>query len=200
MRMTICFISAELPKPCHGWHDIQRNNQQMKWVFAIIFIAAAACSDHENKVPAGSYHSKAESTLDNLVDSFKSDFASATSAADKDSVVSEYKTKTEKFLSGHYLNHMRVHVDSVIIKHLTIDTRFHAGENMIFISSMEFRRPMPKVEDSLYHFMKNLRPGTDTNIDFMYIGKFQLHRPDDSLHPPLIVNAYPLTYQVHGRR
>lgn len=95
---------------------------------------------------------------------------------------------------------MRVHVDSVIIHHLTINTMFHAGENLMFTSSMEFRRPMPKVEDSLYHFMKSLKQGSDTNIDFMYIGKFELHRPDDSLHPVLMVNAYPLTYQVHGRR
>lgn len=172
----------------------------MKRGFDIIFIVTAACSDHENKLPAGSHPSKAEFTLNNLVDSFKSDFASATSTTSREAVISDYKTKTEKFLSGHYLNHMRVHVDSVIIHHLTINTRFHAGENLMFTSSMEFRRPMPKVEDSLYHFMKSLKQGSDTNIDFMYIGKFELHRPDDSLHPVLMVNAYPLTYQVHGRR
>ena len=172
----------------------------MKWGFAILFFVTGACSDHENKVPAGSHQSKAVSALNNLVDSFKSEYASATSATAKDAIMSNYKKKTENFLSGHYLNHMRVHVDSVIIHNLTIDTRFHAGKELMFISSMEFRKRMPKVEDSLYHFMKSLKQGTDTNIDFMYIGKFELHRPDDSLHPVLMVNAYPLTYQVHGRR
>lgn len=172
----------------------------MKKVFAIIILIAAGCSDHQNKKADASHHSRAESAINNLVDSFKSDYASATSNQAKDAVMSIYQAKTDKFLSGHYLNHMRVHVDSVVINHLTIDTRFHAGKNLVFASSMEFRKHMPKVEDSLYQFMKGLSPGTDTNIDFMYIGKFELHRPDDTLHPALIVNAYPLTYQVHGRR
>jgi hypothetical protein len=171
----------------------------MKRILAIIIIIAAGCSDHKNKMTDASHHSGAESAINNLVDSFKSDYGSATSTIAKDAVMSTYKTKTEKFLLKHYLNHMRVHIDSVIINHLTIDTRFHAGKNLMFTSSMQFRKPMPKTEDSLYHFMKGLRQGTDTNIDFMYIGKFELHRPDDSLHPTLIVNAYPLSYQVHGR-
>jgi hypothetical protein len=172
----------------------------MKKVFAIIILIAAGCSDHQNKKADASHHSRAESAINNLVDSFKSDYASATSNQAKDAVMSIYQAKTDKFLSGHYLNHMRVHVDSVVINHLTIDTRFHAGKNLVFASSMEFRKHMPKVEDSLYQFMKGLRQGTDTNIDFMYIGKFELHRPDDTLHPALIVNAYPLTYQIHRRR
>ena len=145
-----------------------------------------------------SHHSGAESAINDLVDSFRSDYASAASATAKDAVMASYHEKTDKFLTKHYLNHMRVHVDSVVIRNLTIDTRFHAGKNLVFTSSMEFRKHMPKVEDSLYQFMKGLRQGTDTNIDFMYIGKFELHRPDDSLHPALIVNAYPLSYQVHG--
>jgi hypothetical protein len=172
----------------------------MKRILVIIIVIAAGCSDHKNKMPDASHHSRAESAINNLVDSFKSDYESAASATAKDAVMQSYRAKTDKFLSGHYLNHMRVHIDSVIINHLTIDTRFHAGKNLAFTSSMEFRQHMPKVEDSLYQFMKGLRQGTDTNIDFMYIGKFELHRPDDTVYPVLIVNAYPLTYQVHGRR
>ena len=140
---------AELPKPCHGWHDIQSYLYRMKRIFAIVIVIAAGCSDHKNKEAGASHHSKAESALNILVDSFKSDYASASSAKAKDAVISSYQVKTENFLSGHYLNHMRVHVDSIIIKNLTIDTRFHAGKNLIFTSSMEFRKHMPKVEDSL---------------------------------------------------
>jgi hypothetical protein len=191
-------MPSGLPKACHGWHDIQRNCWKMKRIFAIIIIIAAGCSDHENKMTPASPHSGNESAINNLVDSFESDYASAASARAKDVVMSNYQVKTDKFLSKHYLNHMRVHIDSVIINHLTIDTRFHAGKNLMFTSSTQFRRPMPAKEDSLFHFMKGLRQNTDTNIDFMYIGKFELHRPDDKLNPALIVNAYPLSYQVHG--
>jgi hypothetical protein len=171
----------------------------MKTILTVVILIAAGCSDHKNKMADALHHSKAESAIINLVDNFKSDYASAGSASAKDSVITSYHEKTENFLAKHYLNHMRVHVDSVVIKNLTIVTRFHAGKNLVFASSMEFRKHMPKVEDSLYQFMKGLRQGSDTNIDFMYIGKFELHRPDDTLHPALIVNAYPLSYQVHGR-
>ena len=163
-----------------------------------MFIVAAGCSDNKNK--DGLHHARSESAINILVDRFKSDYASATSIKARDSVMSSYQTKTDEFLSSHYLNHMRVHIDSVVINQRTIDTKFHAGKSLVFISSIEFRKHKLRVEDSLYQFMKGLRQGTDTNIDFMYIGKFELHRPDDTLHPVLIVNAYPLSYQVHGRR
>src|SRR5882757_2889743 len=147
----------------------------MKMIFAILIIIAAGCSDNKNQ--DGSHHSRAESAINILVDSFKSDYASATSIQAKDAVMSSYQRKTDEFLTSHYLNHMRVHIDSVVINHQMIETRFHSGNNLVFRSSIEFRKQMRKVEDSLYQFMKRLRPGTDTNIDFMYIGKFELHRP-----------------------
>jgi hypothetical protein len=172
----------------------------MKRIFNIIILIVAGCTNDKNNQPSATHHSRAESAINILVDSFRSEYTSAKSIAARDVVMSEYQEKTEKYLSGHYLNHMRVHVDSVIIKNLTIDTKFHDGRNLVFISSMEFRRHMPKTEDTLYHFMKSLQQGTDTNIDFMYIGKFELHPPNDSLHPTLVMNAYPLSYQVHGKR
>lgn len=164
-----------------------------------MILIVAGCSDHNNN-DAASHHIRNESAINNLVDNFESDYAAAKTAVAKDSVMSVYRKKTDNFLSDHSLDHMRVHVDSVIVKHLTIDTKFHAGKNVVFYSSIEFHKHMPRVEDSLFQLMKNLKQGTDTNIDFIYIDKFELHRPDDSLRPTLVVNAYPLSYQVHGQR
>ena len=169
----------------------------MKWIPAIIILISAGCTDHNSN---GSNHPGNESAINNLVDHYVSDYASATTPAAKDSVMSVYHHKTENFLSDHSLNHMRVHIDSVIVNDLNIATKFHAGKNLVFYSSMEFNRQMPKVERALSELMKNLKPGTDTNIDFIYISKFELHRPEDSLKPALSVNAYPLSYQVHGNR
>jgi hypothetical protein len=189
----------ELPKACHGWHDIQREHRCMKWIPAILILIAAGCSDHNNR-EASPHRVRNESAINLIVDNFVSDYESAKSPAAKDSVMTVYRKKTDDFLLDHALNHMRVHVDSVIVKHLTIDTKFHAGKNLVFYSSMEFHKHMPRVEDSLFQLMKNLKQGTDTNLDFIYIGKFELHRPDDSLKPAMVVNAYPLSYQVHGSR
>jgi hypothetical protein len=172
----------------------------MKKVLAIFLIIAAGCSDNKDKIALNSHRSRIESAISNLVDSFKTDYASAATDKEKNAVISAYHDKTDKFLSKHYLNHMHVHIDSVIINHLKIDTRFHAGENLLFTSSTEFHKPMPAKEDSLFQFMKHLKQGIDTNIDFMYIGKFELRPPNDSLKSILTINAYPLSYQVHGRR
>ena len=172
----------------------------MKRILVIVITIASGCSDQNNKTAPRAHRSRVESAINNLVDSFKSDYVSVNSGSDKQTVLSRYREKTDKFLSKRYLNHMRVHIDSVIVNHLKIDTRFHSGENLIFTSSTEFHKHMPAREDSLFQFMKNLKQGADTNIDFMYIGKFELRPPDDSLNPSLIIYAYPLSYQVHGRR
>ncbi|HEY2349406.1 MAG TPA: hypothetical protein VGH64_10330 [Puia sp.] len=171
----------------------------MKRLLAMVILIAGGCSDHNDKQSV-TYHERRKSAINILVDSFKSQYMSAASKPAKDSVLSDYQEKIEKFLSAHYLNHIRVHIDSVINKNLTIDTKFHAGVDLVFMSSIEFHKRMPRKEDSFYQFMKNLKVNTDTNIDFMYIGKFELHPPPDSSKPVLIVNAYPLSYQVHGKR
>jgi hypothetical protein len=171
----------------------------VKRFLAIAILIAGGCSDQSDKKTA-SYHERSESAINILVDRFKSQYISASTKPAKDAVLSEYQKKIGEFLSSHYLNHIRVHVDSVTNRNLTIDTKFHAGEDLVFMSSIEFHKRMPRKEDSFYQFMKNLKVNTDTNIDFMYIGKFELHPPLDSAKPVLIVNAYPLSYQMHGRR
>ena len=62
-----------------------------------MILIAAGCSDHNNKREDAPHHSRAESAMNNLVDSFKSDYASATSTPAKDAVMSSYQTKTESF-------------------------------------------------------------------------------------------------------
>src|SRR5664279_1775349 len=101
----------------------------MKRIFVIIMIIATGCSNHKNKMAGAPHHFRTESAINDLVDSFKSDYASATTISAKETVLSGYQLKTDKFLSKHYLNHMRVHIDSVIINRLKINTKFHAGRN-----------------------------------------------------------------------
>ncbi len=172
----------------------------MKTVFALLIAVAAGCSDQKNDIAEKAHRSHAQASLENLVDSFKTEYNATSSQAGKETVRSRFSEKIDHFLSTHYLNHMRVHVDSVVADRLTINTRFHTKENLAFRSSMEFKKPMPPREADLYRFMQSLKTNTDTSIDFEYVGKYELNYPDESSQPALIIWAFPQSYQVHGHR
>ena len=131
--------------------------KNMKTVFAFLIAVAAGCSDKQNDNAEKVHRSHAQASLENLVDSFKTEYNSTSSRTGKEKVTFRFRTKIDHFLSTHYLNHMRVHVDSVVSNHLTIVTQFHTKENLSFRSAMEFRKPMPPKEADLYRFMQNLK-------------------------------------------
>ena len=172
----------------------------MKTVFAFLIAVAAGCSDQQNDIAEKAHRSHAQASLENLVDSFKTEYSATSPQAGKEIVRSRFSEKIDHFLSTHYLNHMRVHVDSVVADRLTIITRFHTKENVAFRSSMEFKKPMPPREADLYRFMQGLKMNTDTSIDFGYMGKYELNYPGESSQPALIISAFPQAYQVHGHR
>jgi hypothetical protein len=174
--------------------------KNMKAVFAFLIAVAAGCSDQQNDNPEKVHRSHAQASLENLVDSFKTEYNAASSQTGKEEITSRFRKKIDNFLSTHYLNHMRVHVDSVVTDRLTIFTRFHTKENLIFRSSMEFRKPMPPKEADLYRFMQGLKTNKDTSIDFGYAGKYELNSPGEASQPALIIWAFPQSYQVHGHR
>jgi hypothetical protein len=175
-------------------------NQQVKPIFALLIFVLAACTDNKNNKPEILHRSHAQASIENLVDSFKTESRLASSAKDKDEIIQAYKVKIDRYLSNHYLNHMRVHVDSVVTKNLTIVTRFHTREYVVFRCSLEFKKPMPPKEETLFQFMHNLKTDTDTTIDFEYTGRYELNFPKDSTTPALVISAIPLSFQIHGHR
>jgi hypothetical protein len=182
------------------WEQPNYKYYVMKIIFALLIVLVAGCSDQKKDNAEKAHRSHAQASLENLVDSFKTEYNATSSQAGKEMTTSRFRKKIDHFLSTHYLNHMHVHVDSVVADRLTIVTRFHTKENLAFRSSMEFKKPMPPKEADLYQFIQSLKINTDTSIDFGYVGKYELNYPDESSEPALIIWAFPQSYQVHGHR
>jgi hypothetical protein len=169
----------------------------MRSLLALILLLLIGCSAKHEKIAEKAPEPRSLVTIETLLDSFNVEYKSVSSEAKKELVRKKYQHEIDNFLLDHYINHIPVHVDSVRVENLIITTRFHTNKNIVFRSSLTFRRPMPPKEDSLFSFMKGLKPSTDVSIDFAYTGICQLNYSSDSMKPPLIIFAYPLSFQMH---
>jgi len=126
-----------------------------------------------------------------LVDSFKRLAYQASTLTTKDSIRLSYATKFYDLLSNISIDSIRVHVDSVKIVDSTISTQFHCGTEIVFKSSLTFPAQMTPKYDSLFEFLKGLRPGLDTLVSFGYMGNHQVRLPSSD-DPILKIFAYPV--------
>jgi hypothetical protein len=166
---------------------------------AFILILSMGCSDKHDKMDENAPVPKSLGTIENLLDSFNMQYKSASSEDEKERTLKRYHLEIDNFLLDHYMNHIHVRVDSVRVDDLIIASRFHGDRQIVFKSSITFRKPMPPKESSLFSFMKGLKPGTDVSLDFAYMGNCLLNYPSDSTSPELIIFAYPLSFQMHNR-
>ena len=103
----------------------------------------------------------------------------------------KYNKKIFNYLSNQGIDSINVRVDTVITNGLTIITRLHNKKNIAFQYELTFIKPMTKFYDSLFNFMNGLKIGTDTTINFSYMGSHELNDPNDSTLPRLKVFAIP---------
>lgn len=168
-------------------------NMIMKWLFVLLILFLAGCRDkNETSV------SRDQAAIENMADSFVNEYTSVTAGTAKDLVLKKYQSKIGSYLPDHYMNHIRVHVDSMQIDSTKVFMKFHSSNNVEFIGSLAFLKHMPHREDSLFHFMEHLKPGTDTSLDFVYLGKMELNPPSDSTKPVLLIHALPISFQKHA--
>lgn len=154
----------------------------------LLFIGCQDKKSSENLRPL----SRAQKGIQNIVDSFKIDYSNAISEVLKDSTIDKYNRKIFYFLSSNDIDSIRVHVDSVISKDLNITTKFHSNQDMSFQYTMVFKREMNERWDTIYNFMKNLKVGSDTLVNFIYMGSHQLTDPTDARQPTLKIFAFPV--------
>jgi hypothetical protein len=84
-----------------------------------------------------------------------------------------------------------VHVDSVVVKDWKIVTQFHCGKDIQFRCGLTFRDKMRPNEESLYLFMKGIKSGTDTLVNFNYMGWPEIGNPTDNSVPIFNIFAFP---------
>ncbi|HSZ32722.1 MAG TPA: hypothetical protein VK772_05390 [Puia sp.] len=165
----------------------------MKWLFVLPIIFLAGCSRNN-----GDTNSRDQSIIENMADSFITEYNSAPAGAGKIFTLKKYQAKIGRYLPDHYLNHIRVHVDSMKVDSMIIVLKFHSSKNVAFTGSLTFPKHRYHKEDSLFHFMESLKPGTDTSLDFVYVGKIELNTPGDSSRPVLLIHALPISFQKHA--
>jgi hypothetical protein len=165
----------------------------MKCLSVLLVLSLSGCSDKN-----GFSLSRDQTAIENMADSFAAQYKSASAESVKDSVLKKYHTKIGSYLLDHYMNHIRVHVDSMRVDSSNIIMRFHGSGNVAYAGSLTLSKHMPRKEDSLLHFMEGLKPGTDTSLDFVYLGKIELNPPNDSLKPVLLIHALPISFQKHA--
>ncbi len=89
------------------------------------------------------------------------------------------------------MDSIKVHVDSVIVKGWTISTNFHCNRDISFQYRLTFTDSMPARLDSLFQFVKNLKPGSDTTLNFSYMGEHDLNSPLNTSETVLKIYAFP---------
>lgn len=163
----------------------------MKHLITFSILLLVACKDRKTMADTRPV-SKAQAGIQNIVDSFKMAYSKADSDVSRDSTIDRYNRRLFDFLSTNDIDSIQVHVDTVIHKDLSITTKFHSNEDIAFQYTMNFQQEMNEQWDSIYTFMKSLEPGSDTGINFAYMGSHQLSDPRDKTQPTLKIFAFPV--------
>ena len=166
--------------------------KNMKVLLSLILIYLIACSGkHETDLSNFENISTAQRTLLNILDSFKTEYYSANPTGIKDSVVDKWQIKLHTYVRYNPIRNIMVHVDSVVLKDRKITTQFHCGKDIQFSCGLTFTEKMDQNEESLYLFMKGLKEGTDTVVNFNYMNWPRIGNPADTSEPVFEIYAFP---------
>jgi hypothetical protein len=133
----------------------------------------------------------AQRQIQHLVDTFKLEVGQEKDVDEQDSIRIKYAYKFYDLLSNIYIDSVRVHIDSIIVDSLTLTTAFHCNDEIAFRSSLAFQKQMDPRQDTLFRFMKGLKPGLDTMVNFAYTGNHQVRLPNSEGTPIIKIFAFP---------
>jgi hypothetical protein len=125
-----------------------------------------------------------------IIDSFKVEYNS-TPPKTRDSTLGKFNKKIYDYLSYHFLDSIRVRVDTVIVDGWTVTTKFHFNPNIAFQYGLTFKKGMDAHFDTLFRFMKGLPIGVDTTVTFTYMAAHLLNPHPNPLSPTLTLYAIP---------
>jgi hypothetical protein len=126
-----------------------------------------------------------------LLDSFRMEYKTTNSPLLREKVTTKYNSKIFNFLKSTDLDSLKVHVDTIIADSLTVTTEFHCNKDIALKYGMTFIREMTGDEHALFDFMRGLRIGSDTTLNFAYMGSHELRDPNDSSFATLRIFAFP---------
>ena len=165
----------------------------MKVYLCFMLIIVAGCSGkHGNSaLPDPTKMSTSQAFLNGLKDSMIYQYNSVGSDNEKQKVLDKYFQQLKAYLMHSPLDSMRVTIDSVATEGFTVRTRSHFI-GIEFYSKITFADSMPPRPDSIYKFMKGLKPGSNILVNFAYTGDFEINNPDSPMLSTFRINAYPV--------
>ncbi len=158
-----------------------------------MFVLFGCNNDSKTGSPTKSvnYLSHSQSRIQALVDSFRTEYNIGVGIS-KDSIINKYNEKFFDYLSEDIVDSVEVHVDTVIINGLAVTTELHSNNDIAFQYTLNFKRDMPSRWDSIFQFMKGLKPGSDILVNFQYMGSHLLGNPNDTSRTTIKIYAFPL--------
>lgn len=160
----------------------------MRIILSFLILAFLSCDESNNKkvdskkktVVADLTVSRAQKGIQFLVDDYKSNYDTATSESSRDSIGNKYYRKIYDFLANHYLDSIKVQVDTMLVTNDTIINCFSITPEIQFKSKFRFPNPRDKTADTLFNYLKNFRVGSSTMTDFCFSGNLELWAPRDT--------------------
>jgi hypothetical protein len=162
-------------------------------LFFILIIVAGCSSKHSTSLTLSDTIkiSKAQAFLINLKDSMISQYTSVGSETEKQKILENCSKQLKTYLLQNPLDSMRVTIDSVITRGFTVTTKSHFSR-IEFKSTMTFKDNMQPRPDSIYKFMKSLRPGSNVLMNLAFNGDFEINGPDSPILSIFIIDAVPV--------
>ena len=173
---------------------------QMKFFLFSFLIILAGCSDRSNSsgLVGKQKISKNQFFLSELKDSLISEYRSAKSQMERQELLAKYQQRLEDYLIHHPMDSMKVTIDEVLVNGRTVRTRSHYS-GVQFEYGLTFNGNLSPRMDSIYEFMKGLKEGSDTLVNFSYTGACQINSPDSANLPAFRIYAFPVSLQYTGK-
>lgn len=159
-----------------------------------------SCADKSKKETVSEIiYSKNQQYLFDLIDNYKTEYFAAQRQDIKDIIQHKYLEKLRYFLVdslGRYIDSINVTVDTVIQEGWLVTTQFHSRD-IEFKYGMKFKDNMDSRNDSLYQWMRSLKPKSNLTVNFILLGSGQLNYPDDSTRS--LVKIFALAEPLNDR-
>jgi hypothetical protein len=171
----------------------------MKYFLFSFLIILAGCSGRSS--PSGladRRFSKSQFFLTGLKDSLVSEYRSAKSQMERQELLGRYQQRLEDYLMHHPIDSVKVTIDEVVVNGKTIKTKSHYS-GIQFEYGLTFNNKMSSRIDSIYEFMKGLKEGSDTLVNFSYTGACQVNSPDSANLSAFRIYAFPVPLQYTGK-
>ena len=172
----------------------------MKFSFIFILIILAGCAGKtDNSILTDTLKmSQAQAFLSNLKDSMVFQYNSVESYKEKQEILDTFVRQLQSYLKKTPLDSIRVTMDEVIVEGFTVKTTSHFNR-IEFSSKITFKNGMPPRPDSIYKFMKNLKPGSTVLVNFGYTGDFEINSPDSPMLSTFKIDAFPVPIQYKSK-